>query len=110
MLFGFIALIEFSSIVFIRTRPFLKYFPATHTLLMLMFLFYCQFVTFGLKVISFKIVSSASLALFTFMILSLEIPAQNGWNRARYYTPTPEKPRIGLLPLFNLGWINSLPD
>ncbi len=69
MLFGFIALIEFQAIVFMRTRPFLKYYPITHSLMVLMFLMYCQFVDFGLKKNLLMIVVTGSISLFSLMVL-----------------------------------------
>jgi hypothetical protein len=110
MLFGYIALIEFCSKVFMRTRPFLKYFPVIHTMLMMIFLIYCQFVPFGLKKMFCLIVCFASASLFAYMILRLEIPGQTTWERNKKYTPSIDRPRIGLLPLFNVSWINNLPD
>jgi len=110
MFFGFIAMIEFMAITFVRTRPFLKYYPLTHSVLLVMFLIYCQFVPFGLKKNCLMIASTASLTLFTKMIIEFEIPAQTTWDRTKKYTPTPDRPRIGFLPLFSLNWINNLPD
>ncbi len=69
MLFGFIALVEFLAIVFMRTRPFIKYYPLIHTLLVAIFLTYCQFVTFGLKKVLLMMVVTGSLSLFALMIL-----------------------------------------
>lgn len=68
MMFGFVAMIEFCAITFMRTRPFIKYYPITHTLLMSMFLVYCQFVPFGLKRNCFMIASMASMAIFIKMV------------------------------------------
>jgi hypothetical protein len=110
MMFGYIALIEFCSKVFMRTRPFLKYYPKVHTMLIVIFIVYCQFVPFGLKKIVCMIVCTLSAALFAYMVLKLEIPGQTAWERNRKYTPTIDRPRIGLLPLFNVSWINNLSD
>ncbi len=52
----------------------------------------------------------ASLAMFIKMVVEFEIPAQTTWDRTKKYTPTADRPRIGFLPLFNLNWINNLPD
>lgn len=71
MVFGFIALVEFLAIVFMRTRPFIKYYPLMHTLFIIMFLIYSQFVVFGLKKKLWMIVVTASLSLFTLLILEL---------------------------------------
>jgi uncharacterized membrane protein (UPF0136 family) len=69
MMFGFIALVEFLAIVFMRTRPFIKYFPLIHTLMVIMFLVYSQFVVFGLKKNLLMMAITASLSLFALMVL-----------------------------------------
>lgn len=79
MIFGYVALIEFCSKVFMRTRPFLKYYPAIHTFLMLIFVIYCQFVPFGLKKMVCLIMCTLSASLFAYMVLKLEIPSQTIW-------------------------------
>lgn len=109
-MFGFVAMIEFCAITFMRTRPFIKFYPIIHTLLMVMFLTYCQFVTFGLKKNCLMIACASSIAIFVKMVVEFEIPAQTTWDRTKKYTPTVDRPRIGFLPLFNLNWINNLPD
>ena len=74
-LLGIIAIAEFCSLLFIRTRTSIKYFPLIFILLQWTFVYYCCIVDFGYKnwLLSFSIFGS--LTLLTYLILQLEIPA-----------------------------------
>jgi hypothetical protein len=50
------------------------------------------------------------IALFSWMIINLEIPAQQSWQPEHEFVPTINQPRGGLIPTFNLNWINGLPE
>ena len=93
-----------------RTRPFLKYFPVCHTIMVLLFLLYCKESHFGYKLFLVFFLQAISFTLFSWMIFKLEIPAQRSWNRDLHFVPTLNQPRAGLMPAFNLNWINGLPD
>lgn len=55
--------------------------------------------------------NSFGLALFSWMILNLEIPAQKTWlPGGDSFIPNIRQPRAGLIPTFNLNWANGLPD
>ena len=49
-------------------------------------------------------------ALFSWMMFKLEVPAQREWDRTRSFVPSINQPRAGLMPAFNLNWINGLPS
>jgi hypothetical protein len=49
------------------------------------------------------------IALFSWMMINLEIPAQKTWQPEHEFVPTIKQPRGGLIPTFNLNWINGLP-
>ena len=110
LFFSFMAMIEFAAIIFMRTRPFIKYYPKIHTLLMVGFLIYCEFISIGYKKLLLNCLIGASLSLFLWMVIRTEIPASNIWNKERNYTPTIDRPRIALSPIFNMGWLNNLPE
>lgn len=42
--------------------------------------------------------------------MKIEVPAMTTWNKARYYTPTENRPRAMYTPSFNLLWMNDIPD
>lgn len=109
MVFGFIALIEFAAIVFMRTRTFLKYYPALHTLIIISAMYYAQVCDFGLKRIAFYAAFTTSGALFAWMVKKLEIPAHTQWESTHPNTPREDRPRAGFFPLFNMGWMKNLP-
>lgn len=110
MLFGFIALIEFAAIIFMRTRTFLKYYPAFHSLLVLAFLYYGQICDFGFKKLACYAVFAISGAFFSWMVFRLEVPAHTTWDPNHPNTPREDRPRAGFFPLFNMGWIKNLPE
>jgi hypothetical protein len=60
-----------------RTRTFLKYYPPLHCLLMVTILYYGQVCDYGLKRLLCYWAFSVSAALFSWMVLKLEIPAFN---------------------------------
>lgn len=87
MLFGFVALTEFAAIVFMRTRSFIKYYPAIHSLLIISLLYYGQISDFGFKKLACYCAFTTSWSLFSWMVLSLEIPAHNTWDPNNPNTP-----------------------
>jgi len=110
LLFGFIALSEFAAIVFMRTRTFIKYFPAFHSLLVIGLLYYGQICDYGFKRIAFNAIFSISAAFFSWMVLKLEIPAHTTWDPAHPNTPKEDRPRLGYFPIFNMGWLKNIPE
>lgn len=101
---------EFAAIVFMRTRTFIKYYPAIHTMLIVSLLYYGQINDFGFKKLACYCAFTISWALFSWMILKLEIPAHNQWDPNNPNTPREDRPRAGYFPLFNMNWIKNLPD
>lgn len=93
-----------------RTRTFLKYYPALHTVLVLAFLYYGQVCDFGFKRIACYAAFSMSGALFSWMVLRLEVPAHCAWDPNHPNTPREDRPRAGFFPLFNMTWIKNLPE
>lgn len=71
VLFGYFAVIEFMALVFMRTRPFLKYFPVINTLLIFFFMLYCKFSHFGFKSQAVLAMQFLGLSLFAWMMLKL---------------------------------------
>jgi hypothetical protein len=110
LIFGYVAMTEFAAVVFMRTRTFIKYFPALHTLLLVAVLFYAQVCDFGLKKLACYAGFSLGAALFAWMVLRLEIPAHNSWDENSHNTPREDRPRVGYFPLFNMAWLKNLPD
>lgn len=108
-LFGYLTIVEFASLVYMRTRPFIQYFPRINTLLMLALMLYCRFSHFGFKLEACISVICFSACMFAFMMVKLEIPAMTQWDPRREYVPNIKQPRAGLMPSFNLNWINGMP-
>jgi len=77
MIFGFVALTEFAAIIFMRTRTFIKYYPSFHSLIMILLLYYIVIADFGFQKLACGAAFCISCALFTWMVLNLEIPAMN---------------------------------
>ena len=71
MLFGFVALSEFAAIVFMRTRTFLKYYPALHSLTLILLLYYFQSAGFGFQKLACVSAFTLNLSLFTYMVVQL---------------------------------------
>ncbi len=93
-----------------RTRPFIKYFPVINMLFIFFFMLYCKFSPLGFKLHAVVAMQFFGVALFSYMVLTLEIDAQRIWQPDSGYTPNIKQPRAGLLSAFNLNWINALPD
>lgn len=110
IVFGFVALIEFAAIVFMRTRTFLKYYPAIHTLIVVAAMYYAQTSEYGFKKLAFYAAFTASGALFSWLVVELEIPAHTTWDPNHPSTPREDRPRAGFFPLFNMGWLKNLPE
>lgn len=71
MLFGYLAIIEFSALIFMRTRPFMNYFPVINTLLIFFFMLYCKFSHFGFKFQAVFALQFLGISLFSWMVLKL---------------------------------------
>jgi hypothetical protein len=65
---------------------------------------------YGFKLLAILFVHGFGLMVFAWMMLELEVPAQTQWDRTQKYVPTVDRPRSGMLPVFNINWISSLPD
>lgn len=71
LLFGYFAIIEFAALVFMRTRPFLNYFPVINTLFVFFFMLYCKFAHVGFKILAVLGMQFLGIALFSWMVLKL---------------------------------------
>lgn len=80
--FGYLAIIEFGALIFIRTRPFIRYFPVANSLSLCLFLLYSKFSLFGFKLFVVLLAQFFGIALFSWMMMKLEIPASTTWNAA----------------------------
>ena len=109
-LFGYLAIVEFAALIFMRTKPFIKYFPIINSLNIVVFMLYCKASPFGFKLLAMLAVESFGFAMFSWMMLKLEIPAQTTWNSDHPGVPSIKQPRTVLFPSFNLSWINGLPE
>jgi hypothetical protein len=93
-----------------RTRTFIKYFPSFHSILIIIVLYYGETSVFGFKKLACYAAFSISCALFIWMIIHVEIPAQTTWDRNDLFTPTIDRPRVGYFLIFNMSWISNLPE
>ena len=110
LLFGYLAVVEFAALIFMRTRPFIKYFPILNSLNLIAFLLYCEASVYGFKFYAMLAVQFFGIAMFSSMMLKLEIPALTKWAVGHPSIPTIKQPRSVLFPAFNLAWINGLPE
>ena len=108
--FGYLAIIEFGALIFMRTRPFIRYFPIANFPVLFLFLLYSKFSLYGFKLFAILSAQFFGIAMFSWMVMKLEIPAQTTWNPAEDCVPTVDKPRIGLMPVFNLSWGTNLSE
>ena len=108
--FGVVAGAEFCSLLFLRTRTSIKYFPFCFVVLQIMLIYYCSMVDFGYKnwMLAFDV--AMSMLTLSFLITKLEIPAQAEWDKLSVYTPTEQRPRVLYFPHYNLNWNNDISD
>ena len=69
--FGYLAIIEFGALIFIRTRPFLRYFPIANSLALFLFLIYSKFSLYGFKLFAILLAQFFGIALFSWMMMKL---------------------------------------
>ncbi len=107
--YGFLALLEFASLVFIRTRSSLKFFPLLTNLILFIFCYYFQATLFGFYQLGFYVANFWILFFFAYLLRTYEIPSVNTWNQFHHYVPNENKPRCMYFPLFSLNWLHDLP-
>jgi len=81
-------MMEFASLLLLRTRSSLKYFPQIYLPCQVCFMTYCSYVPFGYKNWLFTANISITLCLMCLFLLKIEIPAITSWNKSKIYTPT----------------------
>lgn len=107
--YGFIIFIEFSSMLFIRTRSSLRYYPPIIFFLLFVYLWYVNFNVYAIFGPAFLALVFICLSILTGFLAFLEIPALS-WNPSFHYTPSIHKPRALFFPMFNLSWFYDLPQ
>ncbi len=105
---AYLAILELISLIFIRTRSSLKWFPKYSMLLIFTFLFFIQNTLFSFYPLLLYSLMFLELAIFSFVLIHFEIPASR-WNDSFHYTPSLHRPRCLYFPLFNLSWYYDLP-
>ena len=106
--FGYLALMEFGVLLFLRTRSAIKHLPRTIIAINIIFLLYVQFTVYGFYYLAFYTMIFASLAYFGLILFYFEVPAVQ-WNPSYHYTPCIDRPRTLYFPLFSMSWIYDLP-
>ena len=106
--YGFIACIEFLSILFIRTRSSFKFIPFFLNFMFVLYLYYVKFTCYGYFFLGFYFTICLSFAYFGLNLLLFEIPALS-WNPSYHYAPSFEKPRLLYFPLFSISSYYDLP-
>lgn len=107
--YGFITLLEFAVMLFLRTRSTLKYFPRVSIILILCFLYYVQMTPYGFYKLALTILVLLVIAFLLFCLMTFEIPALT-WNPSYHYTPSVDRPRTLFFPMFSLSWYHDLPQ
>jgi hypothetical protein len=100
--FGYVALIEFASLIFIRTRSSLKYFPIGIFITFSAFVIYVNITSYGFYFLFFTFIALVANIFFGLMLLCFEIPALS-WDPSYPFTPSYQKPRLLYFPLFSLS-------
>ncbi|EGR30162.1 hypothetical protein IMG5_139650 [Ichthyophthirius multifiliis] len=106
---AYLAILELISLIFIRTRSSLKWFPLFSMALIYTFLFYVQNTLYGYYALFLYSIICFLVVVFAFILLEFEIPAAS-WNDSFHYTPSLNRPRCLYFPLFNLSWYYDLPQ
>ena len=104
-----VAFIEFCSLIFLRTRSSLKFFPKIIVSLLFMYCYYVNNTAFGFYSLGFYAIVYFGFAVFGLILDNFEIPALS-WNPSFHYTPSLEKPRTLYFPLFSLSNYHDLPQ
>jgi len=107
--YGFLALIEFLVLLFVRTRTTIKYLPKMSIITMLMFLYYVQYTVYGFYNLALFIMTWVILGMVAYFLNNFEIPAVD-WNPSYHYTPSIDSPRTLYIPIFSLTWYHDLPQ
>lgn len=100
---------EFLSLVFIRSRLSLKYFPRITILIISSFMMgfnRTQFAFYGLQML---FLSYLLLTIFFLFIIYVEIPALDG-NPSSAYVVSSQRPRALYFPFFSTNLIEDLPQ
>jgi len=103
------AFIEFSTLIFIRTRSSLKYLPKYLIVLLFGYAYYVNNTAFGFYSLGFYIILHFTFVFFGLLLNSCEIPALS-WNPSYHYAPCLEKPRTLYFPLFSLSNYHDIPQ
>lgn len=107
--YGFIIILEFFSMLFIRTRTSLRYYPPMIFFWLFVYLFYVNFNAYAMFGPAFLALIFLILTTLTGFLAFLEVPALS-WNPSFHYTPSIHKPRCLFFPMFNLSWFYDLPQ
>lgn len=107
--YGFIAFLEFSTLMLVRTRSTIKWLPRFALVFILCFLHYVQYTAYGFTYQALYLLLASVTGIFAYHLLKFEIPALS-WNPSYHYTPSIESPRALFFPLFSLGWYHDLPQ
>lgn len=107
--YGFVAFLEFATLILIRTRSTIKWFPRISFILILCFLYYVQFTAYGFFTIALDLMVTSICAVFAYHMMHFEIPALE-WNPFHHYTPSVDSPRTLFFPAFSLSWYHDLPQ
>ena len=107
--YGFVAFLEFLTLLFIRTRSTLKWFPRFSFIMVLSFLYYVQFNAYGFPTTALFVLMTVVSAIFFYHIIIFEVPALS-WNPVHHYTPSVDSPRTLFFRAFSLSWFHDLPQ
>lgn len=106
--YGFVACMEFFSILFIRTRSTFKFVPLFLNIVFFFYLYYIKNTIYGYFYLGLYFVLCLSLTFFLLNLLFFEIPALS-WNPSFHFVPSFDKPRMLFFPLFSLSSYYDLP-
>jgi len=114
--FFYINILELLSIMFIRTRSSLKFYPKFILLANVWFLAYCNSYLYAMMYEAVSFLFCLSLFLFLGFLKYYEYESQNYWSPFGIFTPSLHNPRQGYIrvPNTNFGlageiWSQFLP-
>lgn len=100
---------EFFSLIFIRTRTSLKYYPLLSQLTFFIFLFYTLIEPISFYYRAFLLNLLMQIILAFGFVFRTEYYAFFNWDDNFVFKPSINKPRLLFNPLFNLNFKSDLP-
>jgi len=90
--YPYLEMIELLTLIFIRTRISIGYFPKIITILNVLYLYYCFINFYPFSGLASAVLCFISMAIFFLFLKLYELPALE-WNPFSFHTPAPNNTR-----------------